>query len=336
MEKPEEFERDIIKSVEWYSVINLVFCLICRPKMGGYAYIGIAWNANIYVQYLMPMAVVFFAEADAWIREKKRGKVCFYAVMTVCCYYLGWLSQSRTTLLALGVILLLFLIKQVRNVALFGAKKRVFGFIVVVCIIGAPVADFSNWCINNVAQNLGTQVIFPRDDRKTEVKMPSLSLETQAAGKVKESRVVQSFLKGNDIETLTSGRNLYWKAYLRDMNLWGHEYQLEIWGGGRGEHSGFITIAYRYGVLAIVPYLIIIGYFIKYAWRYMKKREDTGEYPFYPIGIAAGMVCILLVENVERPFYSVACLAFWLLPGFLMENNSEKDRENLYVEEQYS
>lgn len=335
MKKPEQFQRDIVKAIEWFSVINLVFCLISRPRIEGLSYQGIAWNPNIYAQYLMPMAVVFFAEADAWILKRQKGKICFYAAMTGCCYYLGWISQSRTVLLSLAAVLIVFIIKQMRNVAMLQAKKRVLIFMTAVCVIGVPAAAFSNWCINNIAEKLETQIVFPRDDYKIEVKVPSLKLEVQAMETgIRESRVVRKLVESNDMESITSGRNLYWKAYLRDMNLWGHEYQLEIWGAKRGEHSGFITIAYRYGVFAIIPYLLIIGYLVRYSWHYMKKQK---HYAFYPIGITMGMICILLVENVERPFYSVACLAFWLLPGFFMNCNSEKkekDRENIYVEEQ--
>ena len=84
------------------------------------------------------------------------------------------------------------------------------------------------------------------------------------------------------------------------------------------EHSGFIIIAYRYGVFTLVPYLLYLGLTLWYAWKYLRYKGKEQIYRFYPIGITVGMLCILLVENVERPFYSVSCLAFYLLPGVFL------------------
>ena len=322
MEEPKLLFLDLIKSIEYFSVLNLIFCFIARPKLEWYSYCGIAWNPNIAIQYLMPMCVAFMAEIVEWIEKEKQGKGwIFHLIMVIAACYMGWLSQSRTGLASLAVVILLFL---GTFLILLGKKKyrrRCWKAIVTCTVLIVPVTFLCGWCIQNIPRKLRTQVIFPRDDYRLEVELPSLTLKAEAAGlieNIKNSRVVQKFLTSSDIEILTSGRNLYWAAYLRNMNLLGHPYQLEIWGIGRGEHSGFIIIAYRYGVFTIVPYLLYIGLTIWYAWKYLRYQGTEQIYRFYPIGIAVGMLCILLVENVERPFYSVSCLAFYLLPGVFM------------------
>lgn len=322
MEEPRLLFLDLIKSIEYFSVLNLIFCFIARPKLEWYSYCGIAWNPNIAIQYLMPMCVAFMAEIIEWIEKEKQGKGwIFHLIMVIAACYMGWLSQSRTGLASLAVVILLFL---GTFLILLGKKKyrrRCWKAIVTCTVLMVPVTFLCGWCIQNIPRKLGTQIIFPRDDYRLEVELPSLTLKAEAAGvieNIKNSKAVQKILTSSDIETLTSGRNLYWAAYLRNMNLWGHPYQLEIWGIGRGEHSGFIIIAYRYGVFAIVPYLLYIGLTIWYAWKYLRYKGKEQIYRFYPIGIAVGMLCILLVENVERPFYSVSCLAFYLLPGVFM------------------
>lgn len=328
MKEPKILFRDLVKSIEYFSVLNLIFCLIARPKLEGYSYCGIAWNPNIYIQYLMPMCVVSLAEILEWIEKEKRGKgwIAHLIIVIVACYF-DWLSQSRTGLAVMAAVLLIFF-----SIFLFllGQKKyykKCWKAIVACTVLIVPVSFVCSWFIQNIPQKLGTQVIFPRDDYKIEVEMPSLTLKAKAGilENMKNSRVVRKFVTASDMEMFTSGRSLYWDAYLRNMNLWGHSYQLEIWGKGRGEHSGFIIIAYRYGVFTLVPYLLYLGLTLWYAWKYFRYKGKEQIYRFYPIGITVGMLCMLLVENVERPFYSVSCLAFYLLPGVFMMSRQWKE-----------
>lgn len=322
MREPGDLFRDLIKSIEYYSLFNLIFCLIARPKLEWYGYCGITWNPNIYIQYLMPMCVASLAELLEWIEKEKKGKGwIFHLIMIIVAFYMNWISQSRTGLLALAMILLLFVGAFLLLAGQKKYRKKCWKAIVTCTVLAVPVSFVCGWCIQTIPQKLGTQVIFPRDEYRIEVGLPSLTLNAEAAGLLKNMKdhlTVQKILPTSDIEMFTSSRSLYWNAYLRNMNLWGHPYQLEIWGKGRLEHSGFIIIAYRYGVFTIVPYLLYIGLTIWYAWKYLRYKGTEQIYRFYPIGIAVGMLCILLVENVERPFYSVSCLAFYLLPGVFM------------------
>lgn len=322
MGKPGELFRDLLKSIEYFSFINLIFCFIARPKLEWYGYCGITWNPNIYIQYLMPMCVAAFAELLEWIEKEKRGTGwIFHLIMIIVAFYMNWISESRTGLLTLALIFLIFIGAFLLLTGQKKYRKNCWKAIVTCTVLIIPVSFFCGWCIQNIPQKLGTQVIFPRDEYQIEVGMPSLTLNAEAAGllkNIKENLTAQKILPTSDMEMFTSSRNLYWNAYLRNMNLWGHPYQLEIWGKGRLEHSGFIIIAYRYGVFTLVPYLLYLGLTFKYAWKYLRYKGKEQIYRFYPIGITVGMLCILLVENVERPFYSVSCLAFYLLPGVFL------------------
>lgn len=328
MNNPRVLFLDLIRAIEYFSLLNLIFCFIARPKLELYSYCGIAWNPNIYIQYLVPMCVVSLAEILEWIEKDKRGKGwLFHLAMVIAACYLDWLSQSRTGLAAMAAVLLFFLGTFLFLLGQNKHRKKCWKVIVACTVLLMPVSFVCSWSIQNIPQRLGTQVIFPRDDYKQKVEMPSLTLKAEAGilENIKNSRAVRKFVTSSDMEMLTSGRNLYWNAYLRNMNLWGHPYQLEIWGGGRGEHSGFIIIAYRYGVFTLVPYLLYLGLTFWYAWKYLRYKGKEQIYRFYPIGITVGMLCMLLVENVERPFYSVSCLAFYLLPGVFMLGQQWKE-----------
>lgn len=321
MNNPRELFLDLIRAIEYFSLLNLIFCFIARPKLEGYSYCGIAWNPNIYIQYLMPMCVVSMAEILEWIEKEKRGKGwIFHLIMIIISGYFAWISQSRTGLATIAAVLLLFFGEFLFFLGKKKCQKKCWKVIAVCTVLIVPVSFVCNWSIQNIPQKFGTQVIFPRDDYKLEVEMPSLTLKAEAGilENIKNSRAVRKFITASDMEMLTSGRSLYWNAYLRNMNFFGHPYQLEIWGKGRGEHSGFIIIAYRYGVFTLVPYLLYLGLTLWYAWKYLRYKGKEQIYRFYPIGITVGMLCILLVENVERPFYSVSCLAFYLLPGVFL------------------
>ena len=90
-----------------------------------------------------------------------------------------------------------------------------------------------------------------------------------------EHRIIKKLFGGQSLEKITSMRNLYWAAHLREMNLTGHAYKAKIWGGTRWPHNGVIAMMYRYGIFAGIPYTVMVGCCFFGGWRYLRRNTDS-------------------------------------------------------------
>ena len=128
-----------------------------------------------------------------------------------------------------------------------------------------------------------------------------------------------------DIETLTSLRNLYWAAYARAMNLFGHAYKHIFWGGTHWAHNGILWIAYYYGVFCAVPYILMFGCALVKAAKRVHIKVTAGAYEIVPFGMLFVLLIISMADNVEQPFGLIVWYLLYLMPGLLFETQRETE-----------
>ena len=324
MAHPEELLEDIVKAVKYFSISHIIICWFTRPVISGARYAGIAWNPNIYAQYLVPMAAVCFGEIDQWMLKKKKH-ILLETVMLIICYHMAVLSGSRTALVALAMIALGFISKWIYNKCHMNLERKtsvIFIALFLICI--APVLTLNTWCLSNIVLNLNSQVIYPADSIQIELIQSDMAFFSETVyGASTLQQAIQRFSWRGSFEKFTSGRLSYWTAYLRNMNLFGHEYHLSIWGNYRQAHCGLLEIAYRYGVFAVIPYILLLAGSIYLSWKYMRNELKQGKYASFPFFLIIGVVCIIMVENVERPFYSVSNIVLYMVIGLFINGEGE-------------
>lgn len=140
----------------------------------------------------------------------------------------------------------------------------------------------------------------------------------------------------NNLEAYSSGRTLYYLAYIRQMNLLGHYYHARNWGDYIYPHNGLLEIMYRYGIFAGIPYCAMLFYVLWYSMKYARKHSEgkTGC-RLYPLLITVGAFGNLLFENAEKPFVWMIWVLLYIGMGMLFptEEHEDKERSAVYAGE---
>lgn len=191
-----------------------------------------------------------------------------------------------------------------------------------------------DYVLQTVPIELGTTVTFENDGYQPD--NPAVLKETQdvsgrgmqnvyAEGLLNvesgSARILQKF-KVDSLEAITSGRTLFWKGYLRRMNLVGHDRYAYVMGKRQHPHCSLVMIAYRYGVFSVIPYLFMLIYAFFYAFkRFMEKRITAARYIEYPIAVVVVFLSISLLDVAEYLYSGLGWLLFNISIGCLFCNS---------------
>lgn len=295
---------DFIRGIKWSFIPNLLFCYLFRPYKPGYRYLGGAHEPGYFAMYLLFVGIAFLCEMDFNIKEKAiLIKDVAYIFALGVCVNLIWRTQTMTAIVAMGATALIFsfkLWKRRKQVKIFGLAFYLFVFCAGYLI--------NESCIYHIPRQVNAEIKFERDLYLDTVTEHPFTLTVRASVQQETiDRIFYKLKKVTSLETLTTGRTLYWKAYARQINLWGHKGNAVFMGASHKAHNGLLDIMHRYGIFAAVPYILMLLFNLWYAWRYFRRHLSENKYAYF---VLAGMCCcnlILLVENLEMPF----CWVYW-------------------------
>lgn len=315
--------QNILDALEIVFWINAVVCLLFRPIQEGMRYSGTATNPGMYAMYMAVMLVMFFAKIEEeWQQEKFRIRFLRYVAGFAAAWCMLWKTQSMTaigTMLLAGFALVLRMGLQRREILQKGKKRRIFAGIAV--LVGSSL--FFSWGLTHICTGLGWTEVFPYKALYISMEWKNPFVEQVYAAS--ENRVVRKLMSLTDIETLTSLRNLYWAAYARAMNLFGHTYKHIFWGETHWAHNGILWIAYYYGVFCAVPYILMFGCALVKAAKRVHIKVTAGAYEIVPFGMLVVLFMISMADNVEQPFGLIVWYLFYLMPGLLFETQKETE-----------
>ena len=115
-----------------------------------------------------------------------------------------------------------------------------------------------------------------------------------------------------------------WVEYLRDMNLLGHTYKHHFWGSGHWAHNGILWVGYYYGVISIIPYVMMLLLAIVKAAKKIHLRTEKGKYEIVPFGFIVIISLISMGDNAEQPFGVIVWYLLYLMIGFLFIEEREQ------------
>ena len=105
------------------------------------------------------------------------------------------------------------------------------------------------------------------------------------------------------------------------MNLFGNEDQLIVYGKKTMAYNGLIEMAYRYGILILIPYIGLLLLCFYYA-------VHEGGFLMLATTLAYGTV--MLTQNIEQPFAHPLWIVFYLGMGiWFAENGMKQNRSRI-------
>lgn len=317
----EDLLRDFIQGIVWSFWPNLLFCYLFRPYLPGYRYMGATYSPGIFGLYLLFAGLALFAGLS--FDRKDRGALCgdLWRILTLgICADLMWKTQSLSSILPIAAAALLFSFKLWMN----REKVGFLGFALYLLVFCAGgIAD--NAAVYQIPRMVDAEIKFQNDFYPETVTENPFLMTVRAAEEGNENRLLYKLKNSTSLEAFTTGRTLYWKAYLRELNLWGHKNKAHFLGANRMPHNGYIAMMYRYGIFAAVPYVLMVLWNLWYACRYFRRHWRRNGYAFFVLADMMSCFLLLLVENLELPFGWVCWYGMYIVMGVYFDD--EKSRE---------
>lgn len=321
MERREELLGDFIRAIEWSFLPNFLFCVLFRPYVPGYRYLGGAYRPGYFAMYLLFVWIAFLSELDFELKDRSvRNRDLFCILALGCCGNLLWKTQSISSIFpaALAALMISFKLWKKRK------QIKILGFAVYLLVFCTGFVA-NAYGIYHVPRLINMEIKFEDDFYQESVTDHPFLLTVQAAEAGNGNRILYKLKTSTTLEMLTSGRTLYWKAYLRDMNLWGHKSNAYFLGATRLPHNGLIAMTYRYGIFAAVPYLLMLLMSYRYAARYCLRCRSEKKYAFFVLADMLACGVLLLIENLEQPFGWVCWYGMYFVMGIYFDGETDEN-----------
>lgn len=321
MKDPDILTRNFVRAVHIFLGLITLFCLLCRAENTGgeMRYAGISKNPSIFALYLGMIYSVILAEIENLIRKREfLKKIIFYIIEGCIVLSFCWKSQSVCPLLCMIGISFIWFVRMNAYTRKHKYRKRLASIVISVIILIAPTYLCIDWGINHIPQFLGSSVTFIGEEPTAKRQYGMVVYASDLKEKFDNSRIGQKF-SNTTFSEMISGRDYYYRTYLRDMNLFGHSNNPKMWGKRRLPHNAVLGIAHRYGVFAVVPYILMLVMVIIRTFRYANKNVPYAAVPFY---VCLSAIMMSMADNVEQPFVWLPWIGLYLMMGVVFDDEA--------------
>ena len=300
MADPKQIWKELWETLEIIFVMSVIYCLFFRPKLLAVQYNGIFNNAEKSAMFALLMVILFFSQLELFARAEYRGgRVYFVVTELALAVYLVLRAESPVGYAALAVITALFLGRIIVNRHPWNKWIRSLKLQAVLAILCAGViAGGFHMGIKVVPQTLGTACAYENEQkttRETDEILNSLAQYDPAA--------LEGVTKEADIP-----KNVIWKNALRHLNLFGNQKMLNVYWEKTQIYNAYIDMAYRYGILILVPFLLYLCCIIFIGVSSFSGKERTHTFSFWMFG-----VCIIfLLFSVGGNIWDYVTHPLWI------------------------
>lgn len=306
MKHPEDVIWSFLHAAELLAVGGAVYNMIFRLKYDGLYYNGYMNNSSDFGALSAFLCLVFLIELyECWHKRKFGKRMAFSVCGLAIAAFQTLVSGKRTAIFfmiaAVAAVFAIIIRRDKAYAALAG--KRIAGY----AALAAGVACVYYLAVKHIPQILGTLVQYQG--------------EKFASGK--ELSVIEFLASGGNpvyqkVKFYTVGQNIpIYKACLREMNLLGHgSVEIFVWNARQNVQNHMLQIMYRYGIAAVIFYVMLF-------WEAGKRAVRTVRYAVrMPESIellAAGTFLFWGITgffgNLEYPYYQPVWLLVYLLMG---------------------
>ena len=349
------------KSVRISFIVMSLVSFLFRPMYEGVRYSGIFTNPNTFGLYLFIIFSVFMSDLDWEVVTGMRMRKCIrtYFCIALVLFYLS-ASQSRTAMLAVGMIFFMWVVFKVQravkthawrsflknvlgvicfSVALFPVFR--LGAVHIPDILNTPLVfegedlylsdggkiyDYGEMIVKEGADDI--ERVMEKEEGREDLMLPS------SPDNVWE-RFFSVLENIDGINAITSGRIGIYKGYIRNLNYEGHSFISLMVDGSRESHAhnNWLQFGYTYGYFGMLFYAIVtvlgVGMSIKF---YIKRSRKNLSYAFLIPAICVGFLVATLTECLFLPFEVFPAFAYWFSFGDIFVKKVPKNRMLAVIE----
>lgn len=280
-------------------------------------YAGTSKNPSIFALYLGTIFSVLLGEIENSIKKGNGIKKILPYILEGCVVLVFcWKAQSVCPLLCIAGISFVWLVRMSHYTRQKNCRKILISIIICAVISIIPVYLTIDWGVKHIPQSLGLSVTFEGEQPVVRQQYGMVAYASDLKEKFDESRIGEKLGKAS-LSGILSGRDYYYRTYLRDMNLFGHEENPKMWGKRRLPHNAVLGIAHRYGIFASVPYILMLVMVIIRTFRYSRKEKPYAAVPFY---VCLTSIVMSMADNVEQPFVWLPWIGLYLMMGIVFDD----------------
>lgn len=314
--KSQETARSFMIALEITFAITTAFCMIFRIKGMAIYYNGVFCSPDENAMFASLMVSIFLMELKQLLVHRTSSKrntqkyILYITGMSIAAYFV-LRSESVVGYVAIGMVTLHFCLCYFSQFKFLWKDRR---SIIIGCLVGFVAVCIVHISVTRLPEALQLEVAY-----ENEILITDVSEELQDAINQYKPGIMDNVIRTEKIEVLT-----IWKSYIRRLNLMGHRGNEKVFRQEVPVNSGYIEIAYRYGVFILVPYLVLqVGLAFRvikcsYKWNAQKTNRKR-SINFMIFSITVIYICFSFFGNAERVWGHPLWLCFYLLPFAMQE-----------------
>ena len=312
---PENVLFAMMEALEIVFGITILICVMFRPKLLAVQYNGIFRDPEDNAMFALLMVVVLGVMME-------RQMLCnrFTVKMNICLIelalaaYMVLRAENQTGYVILMLLMLMFAWRIIgyRKQWFEYAKKNI-GLLALTLFLAAGFAGAFHVGIKYVPEKIGLALTY-----KEEEKLSQESEQVLTELSWYDAKLVEDVVREEEIE-----KNIIQTNYLRKLNLYGNGKNMKVFREKVPAYSGYLYMAYRYGIFILVPFvmyqIIVLAAGIRGIRTGGKPKAvcNKGQRSLLILGIAIIYVGFCLCGNADASLKHPLILCMYLMTGCL-------------------
>lgn len=288
MKNPYQVKREMYQAFNLNFVVVILYCMFFRTKEIGVLYNGPFTSRETFAIYAVTAVGAFLTQLyKELFRKNEERKQRVHMILYIVGIALGmsflYYANTISCNLALMAEIIIFGYNIFRSrTILYPNVKKMICTSLIGLFAGAICVEGVNLAINFLPEALGTEIVY--DEEELVTKQELSVLENLRMENPEYYNNVSYAGERNKIQI--------WKAYLQEINLFGHANSLTVNQTKTYAYSGWIEMIYRYGLFILIPYLLLFATCFVRAWN-----EKKGM-----LSVMVAYLIIMCFQNIEIPF----------------------------------
>lgn len=314
MERPEQVLGTMMDALEIDFGITILICVLFRPKMLAVQYNGIFKNPEDNAMFALLLVVVLVVEMERQMRLNRFGvKMILSMIQLALAVYLVLRAENKTGYVVLMVLLVLFLCHGIGAWKQWIAyAKKNAGMLLLTLLVTVGVTGAFHIGIKYIPEKIGVKIAYEDEEKLSQ---ESRQILEELAWY--DAELVQDVVREESIE-----KKLIQTNYMRKLNLLGNGKALKVFRQKVPAYSGYLYMAYRYGIFILVPFvmyqIIALGIGMK-GLRVTDKRKTTSQESqrsLLLLGISVIYIGFCLCGNADASLNHPLLICMYLMTGY--------------------
>lgn len=310
-EKQETLLYEIMQALEIDFWIAVGYCVLFRTKKLAIRYNGIFLGSEEFSMYAVLMLAVFLTKLVRFFPGKVNlWKSVYNVAGAVISLYFVFRASNEGGFIAAGIVLFFFAIKQIRQRREWiGDLGKAIKHWAAAGVVGFLCVCAVHYATKYLPAFLGTEIEY-----EDEFLISNVSPEEMAAFEELQPGLMEGVVSAQDMEY-----GMYLKNYLRRIGLFGERGTIKVHRVPADAYSGYVKMAYQYGIFILVPYLILQICMVGKGISGMKKEGKAAD--IWLLMVAAIFICFCVFGNPENMFGHPLWFCYYVGMGYWFQEN---------------